>query len=132
MCAGRRQSMLCNRIVFLAALAAGAGCSREPTLGWRQAAATAASGEDGLAEAYGIFQQTFVNDGENQRFHIGFGFHPGLSSAKVLADGVAVSGQATLDFAAGVVTAQLHGPTDGTAFDLYFVKNRVGHGTVKP
>ena len=121
-----------NWIVLLAALAAGGGCSREAALGWQQAAATAATPEDGLAEAYGIFKQTFVNDAEDQRFHIGFGFHPGLSSASVVADGVPVSGQATIDFAAGLVTAHLHGPTGGTLFDLYFVKNRVGHGTVKP
>src|SRR5947209_5505139 len=119
-------------IVWLAMVAAGAGCAGADGWQWQQAAAATAPSEDGLAEAYGIFEQTFVNDAEDQRFHLGFGFHPGLSSAKIVADGVAVSGQATIDFAAGLVTAHLHGPTDGVGFDLYFVQNRAGYGTVKP
>ena len=110
----------------------GAGCSASDggAVGSRQAALEVP--DDALAEAYGIFEQTFVNDGENRRFHLGYGYHPGLSTAKILVDGVPVSGQATLDFEAGVVTASLHAPTDGPAFDLYFVKNAVGRGTVKP
>jgi len=124
-------------IVLGATLAATtAGCSsadggrtREAVL---QAAATAATPEDGLAEAYGVFQQLFVDDAEDQHYHIGFGYHPGLSSAKIVVDGVPVSGQATLDFRTGIVTALLHAPSDGAAFDLYFVKNTLPDGTVKP
>jgi cytochrome c peroxidase len=112
-----------------------AGCSgaEAPSLATHAAAVTAAGGEDGLAEAYGIFKQTFVNDGEDQRFHIGFGYHPGLSTTQISVAGAPVSGQATIDFQRGVVSATLTGPVDGSAaFDLYFVKNALGHGSVKP
>jgi cytochrome c peroxidase len=119
-------------LVLLATLATGAGCSGNGGLAIGSGQAALEAPEDGLAEAYGIFKQTFVDDGENRRFHLGYGFHPGLSSAKILVDGAPVSGQVTLDFEAGVVTASLHAPTDGAAFDLYFVKNAVGRGTVKP
>jgi cytochrome c peroxidase len=91
---------------------------------------SASANEDGLAEAYGIFKQLFVNNGQDQTFTIGFGFHPGLSSAKITVGGVPVNGQASLNFASGTVSATLLGPTDGTTFDLYFVKNLVG--SVKP
>src|SRR5262245_9107991 len=119
-------------ICFLAIVSTAAGCSGGPGAASWQAAATATPPEDGLAEAYGIFKQTFENDGENRRFHLGYGFHPGLSTSKILVDGAPVGGQATLDFEAGEVTATLHAPTDGPGFDLYFVKNAVGQGTVKP
>jgi hypothetical protein len=95
-----------------------------------QSLQAAAAPEDALAEAYGIFKQIFVGDGQDQRFTIGFGFHPGLSSAKLTAGGVPVNGQATIDFTRGLVNATLLAPTDGVAFDLYFVKNLVG--SVKP
>jgi len=119
--------------VALAVVGALAGCSSAVPAGPLQQATTAGSTEDGLAQAYDIFKQTFVNDGEDRFYHIGFGYHPGLSSAKIAVGGVAVNGQALIDFEAGRVTATLLGPTDGTAsFDLWFVKNAVGYGTVKP
>jgi cytochrome c peroxidase len=120
-------------ILLVTTVAAGVvGCSGGDGGAPLQAAATVVPPEDGLAEAYGIFKQTFVNDGEDQHFHLGYGFHPGLSSTKILVDGAPVSGQAILDFGAGLVTATLHAPTDGAGFDLYFVKNSVGGGTVEP
>ena len=32
--------------------------------------------EDGLADAYALFKQQFTGSGFDQRFPIGFGFHP--------------------------------------------------------
>lgn len=94
--------------------------------------ASALSTEDGLAQAYGIFKTLFTQNAMDQRFVIGFGYHPGISTAKLTSNGNPVNGQATLDFTTGTVTATLAGPSDGKVFDLYFVKNALGQGTVKP
>jgi cytochrome c peroxidase len=98
--------------------------------------ASALTTEDGLAQAYAIFKDLFTQQREDQHHHIGFGFHPGLSAHKLLGpNGAPLGGQATLHFVsdgegtAGTVTATLVGP-QGSAFDLWFVKNLVG--TVKP
>lgn len=103
------------------------------------AIASAATGEDGLAQAYAIFKDLFtVQFREDQHHHVGFGFHPGLSTEKLLGPlGVPLGGQATLHFVtdlqgtAGTVTATMTGPATGS-FDLFFVKNAPGRGTVKP
>jgi cytochrome c peroxidase len=99
---------------------------------------SALTAEDGLAQAYGIFKGLFTTNGEDKHHHMGFGYHPGLSTQKLLGpNGVPLSGQITLNFvtdgqgAAGTVTAIATGPAN-RAFDLYFVKNAVGQGTVKP
>src|SRR5437588_8189659 len=56
--------------------------------------------EDGLAQAYGIFKGLFTQQGEDQHHHIGFGYHPGLSTQKLLGvTGTPVNGQATIHFA---------------------------------
>jgi hypothetical protein len=116
--------------------AAGCGGTAPLELGSSEAALT----EDGLAEAYAIFKDLFATQqGEDKHHHIAFGFHPGLSTQKLLGpNGAPVSGTATLHFVtdeffgtAGTVTALLTGPANKT-FDLYFVKNAVGQGTVKP
>ena len=52
-------------VTLAAACAALGGCSGAPSVGVHESAVTAT--EDGLAEAYGIFKQTFVNDGEDHR-----------------------------------------------------------------
>ena len=97
------------------------------------AAAQAVSSEDGLAEAFGIFTQNFVADGQDQRFTIGFGFHPGMVTQRVAVAGAAASGLATLVFAEGRVQATLHNVPDDVRFDLWFVKNVPGAGrTVRP
>jgi hypothetical protein len=127
-----RETRICvaTRTIAFATVAVFAGCSNlAPPVAAHQALQGAAA-EDGLAEAYGIFKQLFVNNGQDQTFTIGFGFHPGLSSSKLTVGGVPVNGQARINFANGAVSATLLGPTDGTAFDLYFVKNLVG--SVKP
>src|SRR5438874_1187297 len=96
----------------------------------------AATAKDGLAQAYGVYKELVAGFGEDRHHHIGFGFHPGLSTQRLLGPlGAPVSGQATLhlvtDFlgTAGTVEATLTGPA-GSGFDLYFVKNLVG--SVKP
>jgi cytochrome c peroxidase len=94
--------------------------------------------EDALAQAYGIFKAQFVTQHEDQTFHIGFGFHPGLTTSKITVDqtlNVPVSGQAVINFGTGVVTATINGPAPGSQFagqlfDLWFVKNKTG--SVKP
>src|SRR5882762_7308028 len=67
----------------LATLVTSAGCSAGDGLAVGALQAAAEAPEDALAEAYGVFKQTFVNDGENRRFHLGYGFHPGLATTKV-------------------------------------------------
>src|SRR4051812_17355238 len=126
-----RHSSTFGATIVLALAGVFAGCATEAaspaeaqmeTNGVTEQAASAST-EDALAQAFGIFKQVFVNDGEDRTYHIGFGYHPGLSTSKVLVGGTTVSGQATLDFAAGTVTATLQAPTAGVkGFDLYFVK----------
>ncbi len=91
------------------------------------------SGEDGLAEAFQVFTQNFIADGQDQRFTIGFGFHPGMVTQRVAVAGATANGSATLAFAEGRVTAILHNVPDDQRFDLWFVKNMPGNGrTVRP
>jgi hypothetical protein len=128
--------------VVLALVGSAAGCSGAgvdtPPESTAQTVA-ALSAEDGLADAYGVFKGLFTSNDQDQNFVIGFGFHPGLSTSKIVANGNPVNGHVTLNFAAnpngvdaaGTVTATLRGPTT-TLFDLYFVKNAPGLGTVKP
>jgi len=88
--------------------------------------AAAVTGEDGLAEAYGIFKQQFIADGQDVGFRIGYGRHPGLVTESVAVSGVPASGTATLLFGESRVRATLnHVPDDGS-FDLWLVKNVAG------
>jgi hypothetical protein len=95
-------------------------------------AASRVTTEDGLAEAYGVFKTLFTQNGQDQSYVIGFGFHPGLSTQKIAFNGFPVNGQATIAFGTGMVTANLTAPQDGNTYDLYFVKNSTTQGTVKP
>jgi hypothetical protein len=122
-----------ERAVVVVALAT-AGCG----LGGEEVddLSAAATAKDGLAQAYGVYKGLVAEFGEDRHHHIGFGFHPGLSTHRLLGPlGVPVSGQAILHFVtdfegtAGTVEATLTGPAN-TGFDLYFVKNLVG--SVKP
>jgi hypothetical protein len=45
-------------------------------------ATQALTGEDGLADAYTTFKRVFTQAGQDWRFNIGFGHHPGLSTEK--------------------------------------------------
>lgn len=101
--------------------------------------ASALTTEDGLAQAYTIFKDLFANQQrEDAHHHLSFGYHPGLSTQRLLGpNGVPLLGQVVIHFAtdfqgtAGTVTATATGPAN-RSFDLYFVKNAVGQGTVKP
>lgn len=90
--------------------------------------------EDGLADAYTQFKQTFTAFGFDRQFRIGYGFHPGLSSERLAAEsGRLPKGAATLDFNANRVTATLTDAPPAGSFDLWLVKNVAGSGrTVKP
>src|SRR4051812_47155371 len=55
------------------------------------AASQALVTEDGLADAYALFKQTFTGFGFDQQFNMGYGFHPGLSTEKL--PGAAQGGQ---------------------------------------
>jgi hypothetical protein len=126
-------------IAGLLSLTTAAGCGGAAPVELGSSEAELAT-EDGLAEAYAIFKDLFTTQQQEDRHHhIAFGFHPGLSTQKLVGpNGAAVNGTATLHFATdefvgtkGTVTATLVGPAN-QGFDLYFVKNTVGQGTVKP
>jgi hypothetical protein len=93
----------------------------------------AVGSEDGLAEAYQVFKQSFINDGQDQRFRISYGFHPGLVTEKVSNGAGPAVGTATLVFAEGRIEATLRNVPVDQGFDLWLVKNVEGAGrTVKP
>ena len=113
-----------------------AGCGEmqdEPGPAPVQAIQQAATAEDGLADAYAQFKQTFKNNGFDQVFPIGYGFHPGLSTEKLVSGGHTPRGTARLDFTTKRVQATLDDVPAGVSFDLWFVKNIAGAGhTVRP
>jgi hypothetical protein len=93
-----------------------------------EASQAAAQPEDGLAEAYSTFLETFVNSGLDSPYPLGFGFHPGMNTEKVLSlSGRPLNGQVQLDMNRGTVTAFLDAPSSGN-FDLWFVRNVPGAG----
>ncbi len=94
--------------------------------------ASAVTTEDGLAQAYGVFETLFTQNGQDHGYVIGFGYHPGLSTQKIAFNGVPVNGQITVSFDTGLVGGSLTAPQDGNTYDLYFVKNNTTQGTVKP
>jgi len=94
--------------------------------------AAAPAPEDGLAAAFDTFINVFTSNQFDNLFPLGFAFHPGLSTEKLVGPGGAlVSGNATLDMNRGNVTATLNNVPAGANFDLWFVKNVAG-GTVAP
>jgi hypothetical protein len=127
-------------LIVLAAAAVIAGCSSTASSNdgasqETQVASTseALTTEDGLAEAYATFKQDFVNFGFDQRFIMGFGFHPALSTEEILTTGHTPRGSATLSFSDQRVTATLLDTPPNLLLDLWFVKNVAGSGrTVKP
>jgi len=121
--------------VSLAAGCGGSPMSSDDISGGEEIASVGeAVTEDGLADAYDRFKQEFVNNlGFDQLFRIGFGFHPGLSTEKIVTQGHTPGGNAFLSFAEGRVTAFLQDAPPGVLFDLWFVKNVAGSGrTVRP
>ena len=100
--------------------------------------------EDGLADAYTVFKTQVASLGFDKVFPVGYGYHPGLSTQKLVnATGQVPKGQAHITFAIrnaqGVITtpgqivATFEDLPAGKNFDLWFVKNVAGTGrTVKP
>src|SRR5579859_7714095 len=97
--------------------------------------------EDGLADAYAVFKQSvqdiFFNPQFQNDYHMGYGFHPGLSTEKLPGTegelGQPPGGEVFFNFTARTVSATLRGIPVGSNFDLWFVKNVPGSGrTVKP
>lgn len=96
-------------------------------------ASQAATAEDGLADAFATFKQTFVQFGFDRNFSIGYAFHPGLSSEKINGPAGQPKGSATINFEAQTISATISSVPAGGAFDLWFVKNVAGSGrTVRP
>jgi len=103
-----------------------------PIQGEGQVASDAPQTEDGLAEAFAAFTQSFAGNDFDANFPLGFGYHPGLSTEKVLGqDGTPLNGVATLDMNSGVVTAFIRNAPTDAQLDLWFVKND-RKGTVAP
>jgi cytochrome c peroxidase len=91
----------------------------------------ALTGEDGLADAYALFKQTFTGFGFDRQFNMGYGYHPGLSTEKLpgaAQGGQPPSGNASFDFANKKLSATIQGVPSGASFDLWFVKNVAGSG----
>jgi len=87
--------------------------------------------EDGLADAYKLFKDTFTSFGFNQQLTMGYGFHPGLSTEKLPPapqGGQPPSGNAFFDFANQKLSATIQGVPSGASFDFWFVKNIAGTG----
>lgn len=122
-------------VVGAALLAAACGgaqpleTSDEQALGSTSQALTA---EDGLADAYALFKQTFTGFGFDQQYNMGYGYHPGLSTEKLPAapnsGGQPPGGNVNLDFANKKLNATIFGVPSGASFDLWFVKNVAGSG----
>src|SRR5262245_38437652 len=97
--------------------------------------------EDGLADAYAVFKQSvldiFFNPQFQNDYHMGYGFHPGLSTEKLPGTegelGEPPGGELFFNFTARTVSATFRGIPEGQNFDLWFVKNVPGAGrTFKP
>ena len=128
-----------GRGLLLAALFA-AGCGAAPqevddtSLDDRVGAAAqeaATPTEDGLADAFNTFLTTFAGDDLDAQYRIGYGFHPGLSTEKISANGRMAAGQATLEMNTGRVIATLSNVPSSGNFELWLVKNEAG-GTMAP
>jgi hypothetical protein len=127
-----RCSLLLPATALLAACG-GAGPGIDGSNEELASASQAATAEDGLADAFATFKQTFVGFGFDQNFAIGYAFHPGLSTEKINGPGGQPKGSATINFAAQTIDATLSAVPAGGAFDLWFVKNVAGSGrTVRP
>lgn len=92
----------------------------------------AATAEDGLADAFALFAQTFSNGSASSLYTLGLGYHPGLSTEKLAGpEGLTASGQAVLNLNTGQVTATLNNVPESGNFELWLVKNVAG-GTMAP
>jgi len=130
---GRKMASFASAAVLLGA----AGCSGVSPVDTSEDAVSAhaeALTEDGLAQAYDLFKSQFVTQlAFDQNYPIGYGYHAGLSTEKLVTAGQTGVGRATIAFAEGRVTATLDQVPASQSFDLWFVKNVPGTGrTVKP
>jgi hypothetical protein len=97
-----------------------------------QVASDAPQSDDGLADGYREFVQNFAGSGFDGNFPLGFAYHPGLSTEKVLGqDGAPLNGVAALNMNTGDVFAFIGNAAPNAKFDLWFVKNDP-KGTVAP
>lgn len=123
----RRRSWAALTLAFLVGCGAAAPGDRDELDPDGAASEAAAQPEDGLAEAYDVFVQNFVANNFDAQFLIGYGFHPGMSTEKVIGPSERpASGQATLDMNTGRVSAFLTNLPAGGTYDLWFVRNVPG------
>jgi hypothetical protein len=121
-------------VVSTAALVAACGAAEPSDAAGEEnvgASSQALTTEDGLADAYALFKQTFTGFGFDQQFNMGYGYHPGLSTEKLPAaaqGGQPPSGNVFFDFPNHKLNATIQGVPNGANFDLYFVKNVAGSG----
>jgi len=121
-------------LVSIAALVAACGAVGPSDAGGDEnlgVAAEALVAEDGLADAYALFKQTFTGFSFDQQLNMGYGYHPGLSTEKLpgaAQGGQPPSGNVFFDFPNHKLNATIQGAPSGASFDLYFVKNVAGTG----
>jgi hypothetical protein len=109
--------------------AAGPGELDELTDTSEAALQAAASGpEDGLAEAFQTFVDQFTSNNLESQFVLGCGFHPGMSTEKLVGgpQGLTATARVMLDMNTGRVQAFLNSLPSGGTYDLWFVKNVAG------
>lgn len=130
---GRKMASFAGSVALLGAVGCSGVNTAEPSEEEVQAHAEALS-EDGLASAYDLFKTQFVTQNAfDQNYPIGYGYHAGLSTEKLVTAGQTAVGRATLTFATGHVVATLDQVPANQSFDLWFVKNVAGTGrTAKP
>jgi cytochrome c peroxidase len=133
-----RSTVFGSIAALLALVGVAGGCGGAPSSDGSTEDLSQAVTEDALLTAYNLFKAQFQTSTEDKSFHVGFGFHPMLTTSKITIDqtlNVPVNGVATINFETGIVTANIKGPAAGTQsagqlFDLWFVKNKTG--SVKP
>lgn len=131
----RLLSMVSASVLLAACGAAAPASSRDENEEALGQVSEALVGEDGLADAYALFKQSFTGFGFDRTLNMGVAFHPGLSTEKLPATtgGQPPSGNLFFDFVEKKLNATIQGVPAGASFDLWFVKNVAGSGrTFKP
>ncbi len=130
---GRKMAAFAGSVALLGAVGCSGVNSTETSEDEVQAHAEALT-EDGLSQAYDLFKSQFVTQlAYDQNYPIAYGYHPGLSTEKLVTAGQTAVGRANITFAQGHITATLDQVPANQNFDLWFVKNVAGTGrSVKP